>query len=60
MSAELDPAGKRLVDAANHLRAADQDLRMMLTLLRQEGRDVPDTIEGTLACIADALDILDG
>jgi predicted ATPase len=59
VSSQLDPAAQHLVDAANHLRAADQDLRMVLTLLRQERRDVPETVEDTLACIADALAILD-
>ena len=56
---ELDPAGQRLVSAANHLRGADQDLRMVLTLLRQEHRDVPSTIEDAIASVRDALEILD-
>ena len=55
----LDPAGQHLVAGAKHLRAADQDLRMVLTLLRQEGRDVPPEIEDALACVADALAVLD-
>lgn len=57
--AELDPPAKRLVSANQHLRAADADLKMVLTLLRQEGREVPTTIEDALACVRDALDILD-
>ena len=55
----LDPAGERLVAALHHLRGADQDLRMVLTILRQERRDVPDSIDDALACVADALAILD-
>ena len=58
-SAGLDPAGEHLVAAVHHLRGADQDLRMVLTLLRQERRDVPGTIDDALACVADALAILD-
>lgn len=55
----IDEAGQRLVNAANHLRAADQDLRMLLTLLRQQKRDVPSTVEEAIALVADALDVLD-
>ena len=57
--AELDEPAQKLVSAGQHLRAADQDLRMVLTLLRQQGREVPETIEEALACVADALAILD-
>ncbi len=32
---------------------------MCLTLLRQENREVPDTIEDAIAVVADALQILD-
>jgi hypothetical protein len=56
---ELDEPAQRLVSAAQHLRGADSDLRMVLTLLRQESREVPETIEDALACVADALAILD-
>jgi hypothetical protein len=55
----IDEAGQRLVSAANHLRAADQDLRMLLTLLRQQHREVPPTVEDTIALVADALSVLD-
>jgi hypothetical protein len=57
--AELDEPAQKLVAAAQHLRGADHDLRMVITLLRQQGRDVPDTIEDALTCVADALEILD-
>jgi hypothetical protein len=57
--AELDEPAQKLVSAAQHLRGADHDLRMVLTLLRQEGREVPDTIEDALACVRDAIAILD-
>jgi hypothetical protein len=55
----IDEAGQRLVDAANHLRAADQDLRMLLTLLRQQKREVPPAVEEAIALVADALTVLD-
>jgi hypothetical protein len=55
----IDEAGQRLVDAANHLRAADQDLRMLLTLLRQQKREVPPAVEDAIALVADALTVLD-
>ena len=57
--AELGPAETHLVSATQHLRAADADLRMCLTLLRQEGREVPETIEDALAVLADVLQILE-
>ena len=38
---DLGPAETHLVSALQHLRAADSDLRMCLTLLRQENREVP-------------------
>jgi hypothetical protein len=57
--ADLDEPAQKLVSAAQHLRGADHDLRMVLTLLRQQGREVPDTIEDALACVADALNVLD-
>lgn len=59
MSETLDPVGQNMVSALKHLRGADQDLRMVLTLLRQEGRDIPPAVEDTLACVKDALEILD-
>lgn len=55
----IDEAGQKLVSAANHLRAADQDLRMLLTLLRQQHREVPPGVEDAIAIVADALDVLD-
>ena len=59
MSDTLDPVGQHMVSALKHLRGADHDLRMVLTLLRQEKRDVPAEVEDTLACVKDALEILD-
>ena len=56
---DLGPAETHLVSALQHLRAADSDLRMCLTLLRQERREVPETIEDAIAVVADALQILD-
>jgi hypothetical protein len=55
----IDEAGQRLVDAANHLRGADQDLRMLLTLLRQQRREVPPAVEDAIALVGDALAVLD-
>jgi lipid A disaccharide synthetase len=55
----IDEAGQRLVDAANHLREAVQDLRMLLTLLRQQKREVPPAVEEAIALVADALTVLD-
>lgn len=55
----IDEAGQKLVNAANHLRAADQDLRMLLTLLRQQKRDVPPSVEDAIALVGDALAVLD-
>jgi hypothetical protein len=56
---ELDEPAQRLVSASQHLRGADHDLRMVLTLLRQQEREVPETIADALACVEDALAILD-
>ena len=58
-SSGIDEAGQTLVNAANHLRAADQDLRMLLTLLRQQKREVPPAVEDAIALVADALSVLD-
>lgn len=55
----LDEAGQKLVSAANHLRAADHDLRMLLTLLRQQGREVPAQVEDVISLLSDALAVLD-
>ena len=55
----IDEAGQKLVNAANHLRAADQDLRMLLTLLRQQKREVPPAVEETIGLVADALMVLE-
>jgi hypothetical protein len=55
----IDEAGQKLVNAANHLRAADQDLRMLLTLLRQQKREVPPAVEDAIALVADALSVLE-
>jgi hypothetical protein len=57
--ADLGAAETHLVNATQHLRAADADLRMCLTLLRQERREVPETIEDALSVLADALQILE-
>ena len=56
---ELDEPAQRLVSASQHLHGADHDLRLVLTLLRQKEREVPDTIADALACVQDALAILD-
>ena len=56
---DLGPAETHLVSALQHLRGADADLRMCLTILRQERREVPETIEDAIAVVADALQILD-
>jgi hypothetical protein len=56
---ELGPAETHLVSALQHLRGADADLRMCLTLLRQENREVPDTIQDAIAVVTDALQILE-
>lgn len=58
-SGGIDEAGRTLISAANHLRGADQDLRMLLTLLRQQKREVPPAVEDAIALVADALDVLD-
>jgi len=58
-SSGIDEAGQKLINAANHLRAADQDLRMLLTLLRQQKREVPPAVEDTIALVADALMVLE-
>lgn len=55
----LDPAGQALVDAVQHLRGADARLRECVTYLRQDGREVPGTIEDALQCLRDALEILE-
>jgi hypothetical protein len=57
--AELDEPAQHLVSASMHLRAADHDLRMVLTMLRQERREVPPAIEDAIAILKDALDVLD-
>lgn len=59
-SGSVDEAGQKLVSAANHLRAADHDLRMLLTLLRQQNREVPPEIEDVISLLADALTVIDG
>lgn len=56
---DLGPAETHLVSALQHLRGADSDLRMCLTLLRQENREVPDTIQDAIAVVTDALQILE-
>jgi hypothetical protein len=55
----IDEAGQKLVSAANHLHAADHDLRMLLTLLRQQKREVPPAVEDAIALLADALSVLE-
>jgi hypothetical protein len=56
---DLGPAETHLVNATQHLRAADSDLRMCLTLLRQERREVPETLEDAIAVLSDVLQILE-
>jgi hypothetical protein len=58
--ADLDPPARHLVAAGRHLRAADSDLKMVLTLLRQERREVPPAVEDAIALVEDALTVLDG
>ena len=55
----LDAPAQALVEAVQHLRASDAGLRQCITYLRQDGRDVPSTIEDARGCIRDALEILD-
>ncbi len=56
---KLDAPAQALVDALQHLRGSDASLRQCITYLRQDGRDVPPTIEDALGCIRDALEILE-
>ena len=57
--AELDGPASALAKAMHYLHGADHELRMCLTLLRQEGRDVPETIEEALGLLADAIATLE-
>ena len=43
----------------HHLHGADHELRMCLTLLRQERREVPETIDEAIALLGDAISILE-
>ncbi len=56
---ELDGPARSLASAMHHLHGADHELRMCLTLLRQEGRDVPETIDEALGLLADAITTLE-
>lgn len=56
---EMDAPAKALAKAMHHLHGADHELRMCLTLLRQERREVPDTIDDAIALLADAISILE-
>lgn len=59
MNEPLTPAAAELVTAVQHLRGADHALRQCLTLLRQGGEDVPETVEDALSLVADALQSLE-
>ena len=59
MNDPMSPAAKELVTAVQHLRGADHALRQCLTLLRQSGDDVPDTVEDALSLVSDALHTLE-
>ena len=56
---EMDAPAKALAQAVHHLHGADHELRMCLTLLRQERREVPDTIDDAIALLGDAISILE-
>ncbi len=56
---EMDEPAQALTKAMHHLHGADHELRMCLTLLRQERRDVPDTIDEAIALLGDAIAILE-
>jgi hypothetical protein len=59
MSDAMTPAARELVTAVQHLRGADHALRQCLTLLRQGGEDVPETVEDALSLVSDALQTLE-
>ncbi len=59
MSDPMSPAARELVTAVQHLRGADHALRQCLTLLRQGGDDVPETVEDALSLVSDALQTLE-
>lgn len=59
MSDAMTPAAQELVTAVQHLRGADHALRQCLTLLRQGGEDVPETVEDALSLVSDALQTLE-
>lgn len=59
MSEPMSPAAQELVTAVQHLRGADHALRQCLTLLRQGGDEVPDTVEDALSLVSDALQTLE-
>ncbi len=56
---EMDGPATALAKAMHHLHGADHELRMCLTLLRQERRDVPETIDDAIALLADAIATLE-
>ena len=59
MSDAMSPAAQELVTAVQHLRGADNALRQCLTLLRQGGDEVPETVEDALSLVSDALQTLE-
>ncbi|MGA0122862.1 MAG: hypothetical protein ACO3KD_07645 [Gaiellales bacterium] len=59
MSDQMSPAAQELVTAVQHLRGADHALRQCLTLLRQGGDEVPETVEDALSLVSDALQTLE-
>jgi len=59
MSDAMTPAAQELVTAVQHLRGADHALRQCLTLLRQGGEEVPETVEDALSLVSDALQTLE-
>jgi hypothetical protein len=59
MSDGMTPAAQELVTAVQHLRGADHALRQCLTLLRQGGEEVPETVEDALSLVSDALQTLE-
>ena len=59
MTDAMTPAAQELVTALQHLHGADHSLRQCLTLLRQSGQEVPETVEDAMSLVADALQTLE-
>lgn len=55
----MTPAAQELITALQHMHGADHGLRQCLTLLRQSGEEVPDTLEDAISLLADALQALE-